>query len=221
MDRVDLFANARFNSLKTILQRLAIEPKDFFIQFTSLLYFYHEATHFVQRYNEYDKKFPFTEEQKRQIKIPISLLREFDADWYGAAQSVMTIRERAENETEFIELATISLTSFFLFWVDRSDSSDSDVFGLDRTHPHPLIRFCTWVISLTSTAKSEFGYQIDANLMLNNALEVAALLENTNVTSKSLQLQKIIESKYQAILDYVLQIQDSSIHYPYLANNSR
>ncbi len=221
LSRVDVFSNTRFNFLKSILLRIGIEPKAFFIQFTSLLYFYHETTHFIQQYNEHDKKLPFTDEQKIQIKTPIKLLREFDADWYGSAHSAVNVGERTENESEFIELAIMSLAAFFLFWVERSDIKNFEIFHKENKHPHPLIRLCIWIMSLTLTAKSVFGYHLDGKLMLNSALKVAALLENENENSKSLQMQEMIESKYGEILDYILQIQDSSIHYPYLANNSR
>ena len=221
MSRVDVLSDAQFHSLKPILLKLNIEAKDFFTQFTSLLYFYHEASHFIQQYNEYDKKLPFPDEQKQQINISIKLLREFDADWYGAAHSVVNVGERTENKNEFIELSIMAFASFFLFWVERSAINDSDILSKDKEHPHPLIRLCTWIMSLTLTAKDVFGYQIDAKRLLNSALDIATLLENRNENSKSLQMQKIIESKYQEILDYVLLIQENSIHYPYLANNSR
>ncbi len=216
-----VFSNPRFDFLKAIISRLGLKPKDFFIQFTSMLYFYHEATHFVQRYNEHEKKLPFSDEQRQRINIPITLLREFDADWYGAAHTVTNVHERTENESEFIELSTMALAAFFLFWVERSDLDYTTIFSMDRMHPHPLIRLCTWIMSLLLTAKDVFGYTIDARAILDDALRVAALLEGEKGNAKSLQVQNMIESKYQEILDYILEIDENSKHYPYLANNTR
>jgi hypothetical protein len=148
-------------------------------------------------------------------------LREFDADWYGASCSVVNFGETTANEEEFIELSIMSLAAFFLFWVESSDISNSEIFHKENKHPHALIRLCTWIMSLTLTAKNVFGYQLDAMPIINSALKVAALLENDNEKSKTIQMQEIIESKYADIQEYILEIQDSSLHYPYLANNSR
>lgn len=228
IEAIDTFYSSReqelndtaFDSLKTLLSRLGIAPKDFFIRNTSQLYFYHEATHFIQNYNEHDRKIPFTDEQKASIKLPIQLIREFDADWYGAASVAIHAGEAAAPE-DIVELAIMSLASFLLYWVERWNMNDLDITKKDRSHPHPLVRLTTWIVSLSATMQSVFGYAIDVTKSLDKALNVAIILEGNSENCKCKAFGVLMQKHRQEIIDFVLEIQENADHYPFAANNNR